>query len=145
MADLIFPILLNNWEGKTANDVLLEFDGTRWSSYPKDNAIPLEENPKFKDVEILLASYGVGGYEGDAFVLFRRGGKLYEVNGSHCSCFELEGQWEPEETTVTALRHRIVNGTLGNVSYEENPFASELLQVLDTLSASAGVWDGNNG
>jgi hypothetical protein len=28
------------------------------------------------------------------------------VNGSHCSCHGLEGQWEPEETSMKALEHR---------------------------------------
>jgi hypothetical protein len=57
--------------------------------------------------EILLASYTHQDCGGSAFVLFRRDGKLYEANGSHCSCYELEGMWEPEETTVEAIRLRI--------------------------------------
>lgn len=56
--------------------------------------------------EVLLAWYGDGSYWGDSFVLFRKDGKLFEVNGSHCSCYGLEGQWEPEETTVEALEKR---------------------------------------
>ena len=70
-------------------------------------------------------------------MLFRKDGKLYEVNGSHCSCYALEGQWEPEETTVEALRHRVINGRLGEAGYDENPFAKELLQVLDDLEKAA--------
>lgn len=58
------------------------------------------------DGEILLAVYDVPGYEGTAFVLFERDGKLYEVNGSHCSCYGLESQWEPEETSWKALAMR---------------------------------------
>lgn len=56
--------------------------------------------------EIILAAYGGGSYEGDAFVLFERDGKLYEVNGSHCSCYGLEDQWTPEETSWAALAMR---------------------------------------
>lgn len=56
-------------------------------------------------VEILYAIYN-GGYDGEAHVIFRKDGKLYEVNGAHCSCYGLEGQWEPEETTVAALLFR---------------------------------------
>jgi len=78
----------------------------------------------------LLASYGTPSYEGYAFVLFERDGKLYEVNGGHCSCFGLEGQWEPEETTVEAIQHRINRGNLGKGDYQENPFAEELQKVL---------------
>jgi hypothetical protein len=130
------PVLLNNWAGKTPLDVLTEFDGTRWSAYREDDAIPVDEKPEFKGAEILLASYGTPSYEGYAFVLFRRDGKLYEVNGSHCSCYQLEGQWEPEETTVDALRHRVGEGELGKGGWDENPFAAELLQVLATLEGS---------
>ena len=43
---------------------------------------------------ILIAWYGEGNYCGDSFVLYERAGKLYEVNGDHCSCNGLEGQWE---------------------------------------------------
>lgn len=63
--------------------------------------------------QVIVADYEQGGYEGDAFVLFMRDGKLYEVHGSHCSCYGLEGQWEPEETTVGSLRHRLANSTYG--------------------------------
>ena len=55
---------------------------------------------------IIFASYLYECYKGSAFVLFERDGKLYEVNGSHCSCYGLEGQWEPEETSVAAVRMR---------------------------------------
>jgi hypothetical protein len=56
------------------------------------------------DVEILFAIYTNEGYSGDATVIFRQGGKLYLVEGGHCSCYGLEGQWEPTETNVQALR-----------------------------------------
>jgi hypothetical protein len=125
------PILLNNWQGGAVDDVFRAFEGTRWGGYSNDeDPVPVEEKPKFKGAEILLASYGTPMYEGYAFVLFRRDGKLWEVNGSHCSCYELEGQWEPEETTVEALLHRVEEGSLGAGGYDENPFADELRQVL---------------
>lgn len=56
--------------------------------------------------EVLLAWYGYGSYCGSSFVLYEKDGKLYEVNGSHCSCMGLEGQWEPEETSWAALAMR---------------------------------------
>jgi hypothetical protein len=127
-------MFLNNWEGGTSEDVFSNFDDYRWRHYRNDeDQVPLSEKPEFKDVEILLASYGTPSYEGYAFVLFRRDGKLWEVNGSHCSCYGLEGQWSPEETSVEVLRHRVKEGNLGKGDYDENPFADELLQVLDSL------------
>lgn len=57
--------------------------------------------------DVIVAAYEAGGYEGDAFVLFRKDGKLYEVNGSHCSCYGLEGMWEPEEVEPEVLLERL--------------------------------------
>jgi len=79
---------------------------------------------------ILYATYECGGYEGSAFVLFERNGKLYEVHGGHCSCNGLEGQWQPEETTVDALVHCIKNGRLGQGYIGEDVFGQKLLDML---------------
>ncbi len=56
-----------------------------------------------KESEILFAEYETPDYEGYASVVFLRNNKLYLVCGSHCSCYGLEGQWEPEETSMEAL------------------------------------------
>lgn len=85
-----------------------------------------------RDVDILLASYcDEWGLEGDAFVLFRHDGRLFEVNGSHCSCHGLEGQWNPEETTKEALLHRIDKGSLGNRG--NHHFSKELRELLESI------------
>jgi hypothetical protein len=55
---------------------------------------------------IFLAWYGYGSYDGQSLVIFEKDGQLYEVNGSHCSCHGLEGQWKPEETSWKALAMR---------------------------------------
>lgn len=86
------------------------------------------------DAFILLAWYGYGDYDGSAFVLFERDGKLYEVNGGHCSCNGLEGQWDPEETSASELVHRIKNGGLGTDSYyDDNTFGDRLLGMLEGM------------
>lgn len=83
---------------------------------------------------VLLAWYGYGDYDGSAFVLFERDGKLYEVNGGHCSCHGLEGQWDPEETSAAELVHRIKNGGLGTDSYySDNTFGDRLLEMLEGM------------
>lgn len=68
-----------------------------WGWYPSPEQWP-------KDREFLVARYDDGGYDGQAFVLFRTARKLYEVHSSHCSCNGLE--WEAEETTWAALAMR---------------------------------------
>ena len=56
---------------------------------------------------ILIAEYDLFNYEGSAFVLFVKDGKLYEVAAYHCSCFGLEEDgWKPEETTAGAILKR---------------------------------------
>jgi len=80
---------------------------------------------------ILVASYTQACYEGDAFVLFERGGRLYEVHGSHCSCYGLEGQWKPEEVEADVLRARLTKGTYG----EENDVKEHVFKALDALES----------
>lgn len=63
------------------------------------------------DVEILYAFYTYEDYSGEAVVIFRIDGKLYENDGLHCSCYGLEGLWEPTEVSLPYLRHVFENGT----------------------------------
>ena len=68
-----------------------------------------KEQKALKDLEgatILIAIYDTPCYEGYAFVLYEKDGELFEVNGSHCSCYGLEGQWEPSKTNWKALDMR---------------------------------------
>ena len=85
-----------------------EFSGSKyyWPGQENGTPQPLAFNPD--DVEIIVAVYEQGGYDGQAFVVYRdkADGKLHEVNGSHCSCYGLEGQWEPEEVVIEELVNR---------------------------------------
>lgn len=106
------PVYLENFS--SAEDVIGAFEA------PKD---------ALKGAKILIAWYGYGSYCGSAFVLFERVGKLFEVNGSHCSCYGLEGNWEPEETSIEALEKRECDDdTEGGTRTHE-----ELQRVLATL------------
>ena len=58
------------------------------------------DNP---DIEICYAEYDTSeAYSGSATVVYYRKStnKFYEIYGSHCSCFGLEGQWDKEEEIV---------------------------------------------
>lgn len=79
---------------------------------------------------LLMGVYDTPPYEGYAFVLYEKDGKLYEVNGSHCSCYGLEGQWEPEETTVEALSYRIKKGHFGYPFDSDAKFKEELQKII---------------
>jgi hypothetical protein len=58
------------------------------------------------DEQIVGAFYGGGSYDGQALVIFTRDGEWFEVNAGHCSCYGLEDQWEPEKTSIDALKSR---------------------------------------
>ncbi|OOZ37498.1 hypothetical protein [Solemya velesiana gill symbiont] len=86
--------------------------------------------------EVLLASYARDAYCGEAFVLMRRAGALFEVNASHDSVDGFEGQWEPEDTFIAALRYRMERGRLGSPEGGINEFADELRFLLAELEAA---------
>lgn len=89
---------------------------------------------RLTDAHVIIAAYDCPDYEGAAFVLFQRDGKLYEVHGSHCSCYGLEGQWEPEETSVEAIRLRPEH------SYQHAALSrTEILDALESAGFAVGL------
>jgi hypothetical protein len=88
--------------------------------------------------KVLLAWYDYQDYEGDAFVLYQRDGKLYEVHGGHYSCNGLEGQWSPRKplSSLCAIDSQKVTSA-GSGWTRRNTFAAELREVLDTLEVAA--------
>jgi hypothetical protein len=63
------------------------------------------------DVLIAYESVGSWGCDSTSFFVFRNkeNGTLYEMHGSHCSCYGFEGQFKLEETTIEALKSRVEN------------------------------------
>jgi hypothetical protein len=59
---------------------------------------------------ILFAGYDYEDYSGSADVIFVEKGKLYHVEGSHCSCYGLEDQWNPVELPIEAIQHLCEKG-----------------------------------
>lgn len=64
------------------------------------------DESELEGYKILFAAYKYEDYSGSALVILSKDGKLFEVNGSHCSCMGLEGQWSPEETSLEVIRMR---------------------------------------
>jgi hypothetical protein len=94
------------------DDIVREFSGAfdHWSG-PIRNAVSEEDIRHCLEGATLIASiYETEWYEGRAFVLYEKDGKLYEVNGCHCSWHGLEGQWEPSRTTWGAIAMRKFGG-----------------------------------
>lgn len=91
--------------------------------------------------EILFAYYTYEDYSGEALVVLRdpRSEKFYEVNGSHCSCYGLEGQWEMEETFLDALMKRDTPffNSVVKVYIEKNNLLKELDDVATTKTKNS--------
>jgi len=81
------PVYLHDWSDKI--DVIYDFEDFQWRT--KENQEKVVKN--YDGINILFASYSYENYSGDAYVLFEKNGKLFEVFGSHCSCYGLEGQF----------------------------------------------------
>lgn len=86
-----------------------------------------------EDLEIIFAVYGSWSYDGDAFVLLRKGEQLVAAYGNHCSCYGLEYQWRPEEATIEQLKYILEHGSKWDDYYgqEAKEAFSELLSELE--------------
>jgi hypothetical protein len=82
---------------------------------------------------IIFAAYEYEDYSGSAEVVYVSKGKFYHVSGGHCSCYGLEGQWEPEEMPLVALRHIGENSSYGMISQMKAEFLGSLDGVLNRL------------
>ena len=76
-----------------------------YDCWEKFEDIDYPEARELGEDQIIYAGYTYESYSGDALIVFMRDGKLFENNDGHCSCYGLE-TWEPEETSVEALRER---------------------------------------
>lgn len=114
-------LFLNDWENEGVEVVKRAFNLS---------------DSRLAGIDLLLASYARDALYGEAFVLFRQGRALYEVNASHDSSECMEHQWEPEETLLAALEFRLEKGRLGLRTDGRNLFANELRFVLAELKAN---------
>ena len=114
-------------------DINREFSNTR---YDEDfNELPSERHLSESET-VLIAVYTYECYSGKAFVLYEQDGKLFEVNGGHCSCYGLEDQFDPEETTWEALLMRDFSDSWYS---DYNPWNS-MNDRIAALAAERGVF-----
>ena len=80
----------------------------------ESDAIRKSNRKLLNDYSILFAYESVGSWGCDSsswFLLRNKKTKaLFEINGSHCSCYGFEGQFELESTTKEALQFRAGKG-----------------------------------
>lgn len=72
-----------------------------------------------KGAAVLYHFYTYEDYCGTGYTVYAKDGKLYEAHGSHCSCNGLEGQWDPEETTLAAIEARVTSREYQSEIYVE--------------------------
>jgi len=91
--------------------------------YERNGGDP-EVEIQLKDLDVLIAYESVGswGCDSSSFFLFKQKdtGKLFELSGSHCSCYGFEDQFKLEETTPAALKLRSQNGWFFTGGYDED-------------------------
>lgn len=126
MALTIHPKAILDWEGRTD-------PGEVAAALVKDFVFGVfrDGTAPSPDGEILVALYSYADYSGNAIVIGRdEAGELFEVHGSHCSCYGLEGQWEPEPTSFAALqmRDRLC------YEFEDSDMKDRVLELLWDLS-----------
>lgn len=77
---------------------LCDFAGFTHDEVVRDLAEDFQSAGCMDGASCIVAYMSVGsfGCDSSAFIVFERNGEIWEVNGSHCSCYGFEGQWEPE-------------------------------------------------
>lgn len=82
-----------------------------------------------KEPTVLFAAYDLPDYDGYSTVVYVKDGKFYYVQGSHCSCYGLEDQWDPEEMPLKVLLHMATEG-LGMLNQYSGEFARAMEIVM---------------
>lgn len=125
------PLFLEDWSESKLDGLLIDFFDINRYNDTCDNLVREKKIVFDHDkINVLIAYYTYANYSGSAWVLFEQDGKLYEVNGSHCSCYGLEGQWCPEETDLETIKFRINEGELGKSDWNEYNYQKEIKEFL---------------
>ncbi len=83
---------------------------------------------QLENLSILFAAYDNEDYNACALVVYKTDDKLYLVEASHCSCYGLEQQWDPEEVCWGVLARMNISKS---TSYAEefNKFVEINMQI----------------
>lgn len=110
--------------------VYFGFDG--WSDVAGQFNAEIGDEPQY-----VYALYELPSYEGYARVVFHRDGKWWLATGSHCSCYGLEDQWQPEELDAGLhIRGRAEGKTLANIHDYEGDYPEATQDAFDEWLSS---------
>lgn len=102
-------LTLNEHQGHSREEVeaeLYSYFGNSEDLRAATDEISIEAIKEFlSKSDILIADTLYGSYSGHSYYLFynRAEKKFYELSGSHCSCYQFEGQWNPYESNLVYL------------------------------------------
>ena len=82
---------------------LAKLDLTGLKAHIQDNYAPPADWAKGIRFIVAYESVGTWGCDSSSVFIFHQQGKVWIVEGSHCSCYGFEGQWRPQETHKKAL------------------------------------------
>ena len=102
---------------------------SKYVTFERDEIIhefDIDEKEAPVNEELIYSNYRMDGYEGSALILYERDEVLWEVHGDHCSCYGLEGQWDPEETSYEILYIQLIRKDSSYYSFRD-----ELMEILE--------------
>ena len=99
-------LTLEDLQGKTEAEII----GHLTQEYGEGDGTALDN----KEVLIAYESVGSWGCDSSSFFLLRdkSSGELFEIHGSHCSCYGFEGQLNLESSSISSLRYRNREGSV---------------------------------
>ena len=90
------------------------------------------ECPK-KEPRFVFAEYSTGNYEGDSTVIVSNDGKNFQIVSSfHCSCYGLEGQWEPTKHKEPDIK-KMMKAEWGFFVHNRLPLTKWLKHIADIV------------
>lgn len=104
-----------------------------WADVCSNFSTPLTKEPT-----LVYALYVLPSCEGDATVVFKDEDGWKLASGSHCSCFGLEGQWQPEAFDPVAHLEAVKSGkVIARMEDYERDHPSTTQQAFDEWLAEA--------
>ena len=108
---------------RKTEDGVKQHIANQYAEHPYDAESAKIVHDKLDKLDVLVAYESVGswGCDSTSFFIFKdkETGTLYEMHGSHCSCYGFEGQFRLEETTIEALKSRVANARSRNEDDED--------------------------